>query len=241
MFRGYAGVALDLAAPPQGRVLDVAAGAGALSILAAERGLQVTAVDFSPGMVAELRARAPGIDVRLGDGMALDLEPASFDAAFSMFGLMFFPDRHRGFTELHRMLRPGGRAVVSSWVPMDGIPLFASLFGALFELVPMPGPPPVPSLADPASCRRELAAAGFEDVEVHTATFAFEADSFDELWSWLPDSQVFLGVIRAQLGPDAWAEVAAELRRRVEAARGAGPQRVEMPAYLTVGRRSVSS
>jgi SAM-dependent methyltransferase len=237
VFRGYAGRALDLAQPaPGGRLVDVAAGAGALSILAAERGFRVTAIDFSPAMIAALSARAPSIDVRVGDGMDLPFEDGTFDAAFSMFGLMFFSDRRRGFTELLRVLRPGGRAVVSSWPPMDRVPMFLTVFGTLFEIIPPPGPPPAPVLADPDSCVREMTDAGFRDVAVHSATFAFEAPSFDALWSWFPDSQVFLGILAHQLGP-AWPEVAATLRERVLAKVGPGPQRIEMPALLTVGTR----
>jgi SAM-dependent methyltransferase len=237
VFRGYAAAALDLAGPsPADRVADVAAGAGALSILASERGLRVTALDFSPAMIAELRHRAPSVEAVVGDGMALPWEDGAFDAAFSMFGLIFFPDRHRGLTELRRILRPGGRAVVGSWAPLDRVPMFAALYGTLFDIVPPPGPPPAPVLSTPEDCRREMAAAGFRDVAVESATFAFEADSFDALWAWLPDSQVHLRVVAASLG-DAWPPAIEELRRRLREKWGPGPQRIDMPAWLTVGTR----
>lgn len=235
VFRGYAAAALDLADPSPGdRVADVAAGAGALSILASERGLRVSALDFSPSMVAELRRRAPSVDVVVGDGMALPWEDATFDAAFSMFGLIFFPDRHRGFTEMRRILRPGGRAVVSSWAPIDRVPMFMALFGTLYDIIPMPGPPPAPILSTPEDCRREMAAAGFDVLAVEAATFAFEARSFDELWSWLPDSHVHLRLVAAAMG-DAWPPVIEELRRRLREKWGPGPQRIDMPAWLTLG------
>ena len=48
----------------------------------------------------------------------------SFDAAFSMFGLIFYSDRARGLQELRRVVRPGAPVVVSSWHPMDTIPEF---------------------------------------------------------------------------------------------------------------------
>ena len=125
-FENYSREALQLAAlAPSSRIVDVAAGPGTLSILAAKAGHAVAALDFSSKMVAALRSRveaeglASRVDAREGDGMALPYEDASFDAGFSMFGLIFFPDRDRGFRELLRVVKPGAPVVVSSWLPLD--------------------------------------------------------------------------------------------------------------------------
>jgi len=80
--------------PPGSRILDVATGPGTLALLAAREGAMVSAIDFSPAMVANLGRRADeaGLtlaDVRVGDGQALPYEDNTFDAAFSLFGLMF--------------------------------------------------------------------------------------------------------------------------------------------------------
>src|SRR4029077_9096481 len=105
---------------------DVAAGPGTLSLIAAAAGARVSAIDFSERMVDEFRTRAAAaglagaLDIRVGDGQALPFESAAYDCACSIFGLMFFPDRHAGLREMRRVLRPGGRAIVSSWVPFDG-------------------------------------------------------------------------------------------------------------------------
>jgi len=119
-FRNYADAALRKAELTSGaRVLDVAAGPGTLSLLAASQGHEVSAVDFAPNMIAQLEQAACvqklKVHCQVADGMALPFADASFDAAFSMFGLMFFPDRIQGFRELYRTLRPGGVAVISSW------------------------------------------------------------------------------------------------------------------------------
>src|SRR5699024_11098930 len=94
-------------------VLDVACGPGTLTLLAAAAGATVTALDFSSPMIAQLRTRAAALDlasaveVHEGGGQRLPFASAVFDAAFSMFGLMFFPDRHAGLRELARVLKPG--------------------------------------------------------------------------------------------------------------------------------------
>jgi ubiquinone/menaquinone biosynthesis C-methylase UbiE len=83
------------------RFLDVACGPGALAIAAAAKGFDVTATDFSPGMLALLDAKlaASGhqnlkIATRVVDGETLDgLEDASYDVVSSIFGIMLFADR----------------------------------------------------------------------------------------------------------------------------------------------------
>jgi ubiquinone/menaquinone biosynthesis C-methylase UbiE len=117
------------------RLLDVACGPGTLALELSPRATQVQALDFSPAMLeqlrAEMRRRAVTNIVPVhGDGMALPYGDERFAAAFSVFGLMFFPDRSQGFAELHRVLRPGGVAIVTSWAPIDLSPLMTLSFAA---------------------------------------------------------------------------------------------------------------
>ncbi|GCC47338.1 hypothetical protein chiPu_0031706, partial [Chiloscyllium punctatum] len=66
---------------PSSRVLDVATGTGAAALAAARTGADVTAIDFSAGMVARVGAHGlPNIEARQMDGQALDLPDAAFDA-----------------------------------------------------------------------------------------------------------------------------------------------------------------
>jgi ubiquinone/menaquinone biosynthesis C-methylase UbiE len=244
VFVSYAERALDLAAlAPNARVLDVATGPGTLAFRAAQRGHTVTALDFAPEMIATLRARAAKdaslakVNPIVGDGMALPLGDVSVDNAFSMFGLIFFPDRGRGLRELHRVLVPGGRAVISSWVPVERIPFFAAIFGRLAELMPPSAAPPQPPMSTPEDCLADFTAAGFTDVVVDHATFAFEEPSLAELWSWFPASCAPLAALARNVGEEKWKGIAAELHEAALARFGAGPIRMEMPALLTVGTK----
>src|SRR5579863_727651 len=171
-FEKFSREALRLAAlPSSARIVDVAAGPGTLSLLAAADGARVSAIDFSPQMAEAFRIRAAAaglataIDLRLGDGQALPFESAAYDGAFSMFGLMFFPDRGAGFREMRRVLRPRRRAIISSWVPFDGP--FGVLLSTVREMIPgLPlggGKPPLGSVDE---IRGEMAAAGFGDITV---------------------------------------------------------------------------
>jgi SAM-dependent methyltransferase len=246
-FERYAEHALWLADVQRGMdVVDVATGPGTLAWLAAQRGARVAALDFSPAMIAALRARTERerlgtIAAREGDGMALPYADASFDAGFSMFGLMFFPDRAAGFRELWRVLRPGGRAVVSSWAPLDRVPLFSALLAALFELTAAPGAPPsapLPAtpLTTPESCRAEMAGAGFRDVVVHPLEGSFDFTSTAEMVASFARSSAPVALARERIGPG-WPAVERALVERLTQTSGAGPQHITMPALLTLGVR----
>ena len=98
--------ALDLVGiGPGTRILDIAAGTGALSGPAAERGATVLATDVAPGMVRRLAERLRPFrrcEARQMDGEALTVSDGSFDAAFSIFGVMLFSDWRRGLREQAR-------------------------------------------------------------------------------------------------------------------------------------------
>lgn len=239
VFERYADDALKIVSPGK-RVLDVATGPGTLALIAAARGHHVTAVDFSPLMIERLEAEAKrrqcALKVSVGDGTSLQLPDDAFDDAFSMFGLIFFADRTKGFAEIKRVIRPGGRALISSWAPFERIPFFAAFYGALLELFPMPGGPPKPVLSTREDCLREFKEAGFTDVQVHERTHAFEAVSFDAYWKWFPSACAPLAAMAKNLG-DKYPAVRDELYERIKSQLGAGPLRVEMPALLTVGTK----
>lgn len=236
----YAEDAIRLAGLRAGqRALDVATGPGTLALQAA-RVASVDALDFSQGMLDELQLRATAdelarLTLHRGDGQALPFPADHFDAVFSMFGLFLFPDRSRGFAEMARVLRSGGRAVVASWQPQDEIPAFSVVLDELRRRMPILDDAPPAPLSDRRSVESEMSAAGFE-VEVHAITHTLEAPSLDELWQGLRRSHVALAIAEEQLDSDGFARLADSIRRRLEQELDSGPQQVVMPAWLGVGR-----
>lgn len=243
IFALYAERALAMAGLGHGaRVLDVATGPGTLAFVAAAAGARVTAIDFSSEMIDRLHLRAAQegvvIDARVGDGQALPFADGSFDHAFSMFGLMFFPDRAKGFRELCRVLAPGGRAVVSSWVPAERVPWHGLVWGALREFLPsLPLGGAAPPLARPEDCRAEMSAGGFEAVDVVEVSQTQNHPSTRELWDGMTRTTAPIALLRQKLGPNDWPRVEAGVLGRLIAAFGEGPQTVALPANLIVGRR----
>ena len=158
---------------PGWRVLDIAAGAGALSIPAAFSGASVLAVDIAPGMVNLLSERLtpfPDAEARVMDGQALEIEDDSFDVAFSIIGVNLFADWRVGLQEMARVVRPGGQGCVATWHRPPGGGPFVIMAQALRAVFPDQAPPPPPegfiALSDPARLAAELQSVGFVDVRV---------------------------------------------------------------------------
>lgn len=242
MFERYAGDALRLAGvEPRQHVVDVATGPGTLAFRAAELGARVSAVDFAPEMIRQLQSRAAregvaAIDPRVGDGMELPYDDDTFDAGFSMFGLIFFPDRARGFRELRRVVRPGRRVVVASWVPFDRVPLMTEVFGALKDEMPsLPFGQGKAPIGLPDEFREEMTAAGFSNVEVHEIAYDLEAPSLAEYWAMTVRTMAPLAMLRKKLGEQAWSKVEQGTFARIRQKLGDGPQRASMAANLGVG------
>ena len=229
---------------PSARVLDVAAGPGTLVLQIASRVAEVTAVDFSAEMNERLRAEVQqrglsNVRVLQADGQALPLSDASFDAGFSMFGWMFFPDRARGLAELHRVLRPGASLVVSSWAPLERSPLMAAMFGAVQaadETFVLPRYDP-DSLENPERLASELRDGGFTDVAVEDQTVQLTFDDADALWARMTRSSAPLVSLRRRLGEAVWAERSERARAYLARELGHGVVVLSTTAWLGLGLR----
>jgi SAM-dependent methyltransferase len=244
VFELYARDALRLAAPPHGaRIVDVACGPGTLTFAAAAEGFTVDAIDFSPKMIASLQARAAnveGITAQVGDGQALPYPAGTFAAAFSMFSLMFFPDRAKGFAELRRVLAPGGRAVVGSWARLEEVPLLALVFKcvresideALGDAAPKGGGLPA-ALTTEDECFGEMSVE-FSEVSVHRVEHPHVHASTDAFWESALRTSAPFALMAKGLGKQ-FAKVDKLVRARLRAALPPGPVTVLMPANLTVG------
>ena len=93
----------------------------------------------------------------------------SFDLVACQFGVMFFPDKHRGYTEVLRVLKPGGRYLFNAWDSHEANPFAATANGVIEGMFPddPPGFYQVPfHYHDVEEIHRDVAAGGFESVEI---------------------------------------------------------------------------
>lgn len=177
---------------PDMRVLDVAAGSGAVSIPAARIGAEVVATDISPGMVERLerRAREDGLtnlQTHVMDGHVLEFDDDTFDIAASQFGVMLFADLPKGLREMVRVTRPGGRVVLVTLGPPSKVEVLEFFIEAAKSAVPefagLPTDPlPLPfQVSDPAALHEALGNAGLMDIRVETANHRLEFGSGSQL------------------------------------------------------------
>ena len=191
------------------RFLDVAAGSGALSIPAARLGARVLAVDQSPVMLELLRhrARAEDLDIetRVMDGHALELADDGFDLAGSQFGVMLFPDMPQGIREMTRVVKRGGRVLISAYGDPHRIDFFDFLLRAIRTVRPeFSGPPmdPVPlpfQLQHPEKLRAVMTGAGLSNVTVDTIEEPTEYRTGKDLWDWLLGSNPIVESVLSDL------------------------------------------
>jgi len=176
---------LEMAAPSRGeRVLDVAAGTGLVSFPAAARvGTtgEVVATDLSQVMVdtlsrdAESRGLAHLKAMRM-DAEQLSFDEASFDVALNALGLMYVPDPDAALREMHRVLRPGGRAAAAVWGARAGCG-WAEIFPIVDARVQSEVCPMFFQLGTQDLLERQFEQAGFTDVVSHRLRVTLDYDS----------------------------------------------------------------
>ena len=102
-------------------ILDLATGSGDVAFALADgirKETQIIGMDFCPPMLDEAVRKQRGhprwssIEFKQGDGMALPLPNAQFNAVTISFGLRNMADRHKALSEMRRVLKPGGRLFV---------------------------------------------------------------------------------------------------------------------------------
>lgn len=137
-------VAVDALGPIAGlRVLDVGCGTGNAALEAARRGAVVTAVDPAARLVDVARGRAAAeslsVTAVVAEASSLPFADAAFDALLSVFAVIFAPDASAAAREMVRVLRPGGRLVLTAWAAHGAIFEFGK---ALWRALTPPGEAP---------------------------------------------------------------------------------------------------
>lgn len=102
------------------RVLEIAAGTGVVTrALAAALGddASIVATDLNQAMLDQAAAvgTARPVQWRQADALALPFLDGEFDAVVCQFGVMFFPDKAKAFSEARRVLKPGGIFIFNVW------------------------------------------------------------------------------------------------------------------------------
>lgn len=179
---------LELAAlKPGERVLEVACGTGLVTFPAARAvgpGGNVLATDISEVMVTRLKETAdqqglPNIATKRADAEALGVPEASFDVALCALGLMYVPDPFAAIREMHRALKPGGRAVVAIWGARSSCG-WAEIFSIVDHFVKSEVCPMFFQLGGGDALRMAMTQGGFNDVVLERIATTLNYESGDD-------------------------------------------------------------
>lgn len=156
---------------PGQSVLDIGPGAG-VSLVRAAKDVgpegRVTGIEIAPPFAERARARVPDhVQVIVADAATQSYDPAGYDAAISLFGVMFFANPVQAFANIRTALKPGAALTFACWGPPQANPWFsmtgrlaAEVLGGAPGFDPdTPGPM---SLADPDKITRILTDAGWQ-------------------------------------------------------------------------------
>jgi SAM-dependent methyltransferase len=213
-----AGVTVD------SRVLDLGAGTGDQTLLAAQRvgpGGMVLATDISASMLdlALDAARAAGllnVRTQVMDAQRLEVESGSFDAAIARFSLQFVPDVQRALTEIVRVLKPGGRFAAVVFSAIERNPFRAAPQAIASRLAGRPFPEPGPgqwALNDPTLLGDAFRQAGFQAVDVRPVPFVYRFPSLADAVRNLEATQPLFVKLMAELSEADQASARAEIER----------------------------
>ena len=102
------------------RVLEIAAGTGVVTRTLASalpESVSIVATDLNQAMLdqASVVGTKRAVEWRQADAMQLPFRDGTFDAVVCQFGVMFFPEKSKAFSEARRMLSPGGVFIFNVW------------------------------------------------------------------------------------------------------------------------------
>lgn len=181
--------------PENGKVLEIAAGTGITtehmrSVL--PESVHILATDVAEPMLEhakEKRGDLKNVTWEVADAMNLPYGDNEFDAVVCQFGIMFFPDKEKGLSEMYRVLKPGGTIIVNVWDSLEEnkvIQAAAETIATFFE-------------SDPPQFLR--IPFGFYDIGKITEMFtsagftAIEADVVSETFTHIPAADIARGTV----------------------------------------------
>lgn len=192
---------VDLARVGAGRrVLDVATGLGEPALTAARRVGHfghVVATDLAPQMLelARERARELGVDnvefIEM-DAENLALEPSSFDAAISRWGVMLLFDPQAALEGIRRVLKPAARFATAVWGASGSVPFMTTASDVARRELDLPpvqeGLPGPLTMGKPGQLESALERAGFQAIESESMTLTMTFATADEYVEFLKNT-----------------------------------------------------
>jgi SAM-dependent methyltransferase len=236
---------LDLAGVQEGsRVLDVAAGSGESTLMAARRigptGYALAA-DVSTNMLnaaadAANKAGMINVETRVMNAENIELDSDSFDAVICRIALMLFPNPGTALNRMRRVVKPRGKVAVMVYAALERNPYHAIFQETVRRLGnipwPAPGEPWMFALGAPGVLEGLYREAGFQNVSVHAAPiprgFPSAAAAVGNMKRAAGDLKELMTQLKQADREIAWAEIEEKFKRFE------GPNGFEIPGEVLV-------
>jgi len=236
---------LDLAGIQSGsRVLDVAAGTGESTLMAAARvgsNGHVLAADVSNSMlnVAAEAARKAGltnVETRVMNAENLALDTDWFDAVICRVALMLFPNPAKALTEMRRVVKPGGKVAVMVYAALEKNPYHGILHKTVRRLgnipPPAPGEPWMYALGEPGALEEVYRRADFLNVSVRAVPIQRRlpsaAAAIENMRKGAGDTRELMNRLNEADRERAWTEITEQFKQFE------GPNGFEIPGEVLI-------
>jgi ubiquinone/menaquinone biosynthesis C-methylase UbiE len=246
IFAPYAeDLASRLADLRSGRVLETAAGTGVVTRTLASvlpESISIDATDLNQSMLdrASSQLSSKRVTWRQADAQTLPYADGTFDAVVCQFGVMFFPDQVKAFSEAYRVLKPGGRLLFNVWDRIEENEFTDLVVQSVATL--FPDDPPM-FLArtphghhDTAPLAQRLRTAGFDSVEAEAVTKTSVSPSARSVAIGFCQGTPMRTEIEAR-DPSRLAEATESAATAIAARFGSGPISGKIRAHVVTARR----
>ena len=224
LFGPWASYLIELANPQPGeRVLDIACGTGIVArnvvSLVGSKGI-VMGLDANPDMIGMARAMAErehlSIDWHTGSAEQLPFADENFDLILCQFGLMFFTDRHAALTQMLRVLKTGGRVILSVWQAIDRHPFYQTIHDVTQRHLGKSSVQAIFSLGDVDELRKLLTDSGFRHVTIESVSITARFSQPEEFLAWELDVDPAETPALRNLDAEAQQAIMAAVRQEVQ-------------------------
>jgi ubiquinone/menaquinone biosynthesis C-methylase UbiE len=229
------------------RIIDVGTGTATLAVAAIRRWprLEVVGIDASSGMAAAARAEADRqlgpsdrrrFKVQVAFADRLPFKAGELDAAVSSFVLQLVPNRHAVLSDVHRVLRPGGRMAHVTWLVGDRAFRPDRVLDDVLDEAGIGAREPETRRGDYASVSAAAASlrrAGFRGVEAEGGELvhAFDARSYQGFVEEFDEEDLF-----SSMGREERRRISGALRKRLESL-PASAFELRLPVVMAHGDR----
>lgn len=171
-------------------VLDIGSGPGHVANSVVQFGANVIGVDFSPRMVEVAQSKYPDIEFQRADAEHLPFDSEKFDAVIANFVVHHLARPAKVFSEVSRVLKPGGRFAFAVWGAPEEQSSIGAFFGAVMAHHDLEALPhgPLFGVTDCAVYEPLLRQAELQDCELFTREVAWRSESLDPIlkgfWDW---------------------------------------------------------